>query len=115
MADAEVAIVAEDLGDLLGRADQRGGVAVGAGELCDLGPQPLVDAAALVGEREQTPRASGGMAVGGLAIAGLVLERGGARRISSAFSQACFSVGAMIGRTERLKRGVRRPCLTAAL
>src|SRR3954468_15363921 len=80
MADAEVVIVAEDLGDLLGRADQRGGVAVGASELCDLGPQPLVDAAALVGEREQTPRAGGGMAVGRLAIAGLVLERGGARK-----------------------------------
>ncbi|MGY4326341.1 hypothetical protein ACVWWG_000755 [Bradyrhizobium sp. LB7.2] len=65
MADAEIVIVAEDFRDLLRRTDQRRGVAVGAGELCDLGPQPLVDAAALVGKREQAPRAGRGVAVGG--------------------------------------------------
>ena len=38
MADAEIVVVAEHFGDLFGRADQRGGVAVGAGQFGDLGP-----------------------------------------------------------------------------
>ncbi len=80
MADAEIVIVAEHFRDLLGRADQRGGVAVGAGELGDFGPETFIDAGALLGQRQQPARAGGGMAVSRLAIAGLVLQRGGARQ-----------------------------------
>ena len=75
MADAEIVIIGEDLGDLLGRADQRGGVAVGAGELCDLGPQPLVDARPLFRGCQQPLGAGGGVAVGRLG-APLRYERG---------------------------------------
>ncbi len=76
VVDAEVVIIAEHLGDLLGRSDQRRGVAVGAGELCHFRPQPLVDPRALVGEREQPLRAGRRVAVRRLAVAGLVLQRG---------------------------------------
>src|SRR4051812_50037328 len=106
MADAEVAIVAEDLGDLLGRADQRGGVAVGAGELCDLGPQPLVDAAALVRAREETPRASGGMAVGGAAATGLFLARRGARNKRPRLFPSLFLGG---GEDRAYRQALTRP------
>ena len=114
VADAEIVIVAEYFGDLLWRADQRRGVAVGAGQFGDLGPQPLVDPGALLRQRQQTPRAGGRMTIGRFAIAGLVLKRGGAARISSALAQAFSSVSARIGRTDRLKRGVGRPCRAAA-
>jgi hypothetical protein len=77
MRNAEVVIVAEDFRDLLGRADQRGRVAVGAGELGYLGPQPFVDALALLGGREQPARAGRGVAIGRLALASQVLQRGG--------------------------------------
>lgn len=53
VADAEIVIVGKNLGDLLGRSDERSGVAVRAGKLCNLGPQPLVDARALVDRRQQ--------------------------------------------------------------
>jgi len=57
---------------LLGRPDQRRGVAVGAGEFGDLGPEALVDPGALLGQRQQPPRPGGGMTVRRLAISGLV-------------------------------------------
>jgi hypothetical protein len=110
VADAEIVIVAEHFGDLLGRTDQRRGVAVGAGQFGDLGPQPLVDPRALLRQRQQTPRAGGRMTIGRLAIPGLVLQRRCAARISSALAHAFSSVSARIGRTDRLKRGVGRPC-----
>jgi len=47
--------------DLFGRADQCRGVAVGARELCDLGPEPLVDATSLIGQGKQPARACGGV------------------------------------------------------
>src|SRR6201987_2774446 len=76
MADAEIVIVAEHLGDLLGRAYERRGIAVGAGQLRDRGPQPLVHSRPLIRKREQPLCAGGGMAVRWLAITGLVLQRG---------------------------------------
>src|SRR3981189_1617879 len=75
VADAEIVIVAEHFGDLLGRSDQRGGVAVGPREFCDLRPETLVYAGALPGQRQQPPRARGRMTVRRFAIAGLVLQR----------------------------------------
>ena len=73
VADAEIVIVAEHFRDLLRRADQRVGVAVGAGELGDFGPQTFIDAGALFGQRKQPARAGGRTAVSRLAIA-LILE-----------------------------------------
>ena len=80
MANAEIVIVAEDFGDLLGRPDQRGGVAVGPGEFCHFGPETLVDTRTLLGQRQQPARAGRRMTVSRPAIAGLVLQRGRARQ-----------------------------------
>src|SRR3979411_2094425 len=74
VADAEIVIVAEHFGDLLGRSDPRGGVAVGAGEFCHFGPEALVDTGALLGQRQQPSRAGRRMTVSRFAIAGLDLQ-----------------------------------------
>src|SRR5205823_4922647 len=74
MADPQVVVVSEHFGDLLGCSDQRGGVAVGPGQLGDLGPQPLIDPLALLRDRQQAACAGGRVTVGRLAMTRLVLQ-----------------------------------------
>ncbi|OJB51270.1 hypothetical protein BGV59_13110 [Burkholderia ubonensis] len=54
---AEVVVVEQRVGDLLGRADERRRIRARAGQLRDLGPQPLVDARAALGGGQQAARA----------------------------------------------------------
>ena len=110
MADAEIVIIAEHVGDLFGRPDQSGGVAVGAGELGDFGPQPLVDPGALFGQRQQPARAGGGMAIGGFAVASLVLQRGGLRQDRFGLGPGLF-LGVGQDRPAREAEARRRPAM----
>src|ERR1700680_3019743 len=80
MSDAEIIIVAKNLGDLRRRSDQRGSIAVGARKFGYLRPEMLVDTGALFRERRQPPCAGSRMAVSRFAIPGLVLQSSRARQ-----------------------------------
>ena len=110
MADAEIVVIAEHFGDLLGRSDQGRGIAVGAGEFGDLGPQPLVDPSA---RRPATAAAAHRRSHDRQPVCdsrSCPAARSHAPEFSSAFAHALSSVSAM-DRTNRQAKARGRPAV----
>ena len=110
--DAEVVVVEQRVGDLFGRADERRRIRACAGELRDLGPQPLVDARAAFGRGEQAARAFALLRAAG-AEAGRFAQP--ARFVEDAMrARPGFVFGRGEDRAERHGESTWRPCFAAS-